>query len=72
MIMPPCHSIQFSLPCFDILLKVKIVGDTGKIVPINERGQLCVRGEEFLFIEYKDQPELTAQTKGSDGWMLTG
>ena len=71
MITPNCHSIHLSLHCF-FLLKVKIVDDAGKIIPINERGQLCVRGDEFLFIEYKDQPELTAQTKGSDGWMLTG
>ncbi|XP_067945695.1 medium-chain acyl-CoA ligase ACSF2, mitochondrial-like [Watersipora subatra] len=51
--------------------EAKVVDENGDIVPVNVRGQLLLRGP-FLFLEYKDQPELTAAAKTADGWFKTG
>jgi len=50
---------------------MKIVNESGEIVPVNEKGELYVKGWP-LFIEYKDQPELTAKAMSEDGWYKTG
>jgi len=40
-------------------------------VPVNTKGELCVRGW-CLFLEYKDQPDLTAKVMDKYGWYHTG
>jgi len=50
---------------------VKIINENGAIAPVNAQGELCIRGWP-LFLEYKDQPELTAKVKDKEGWLHTG
>jgi fatty-acyl-CoA synthase len=44
---------------------------THQIVPVGERGELCVRGFS-LMQGYYHMPEKTAETIDSEGWMHTG
>ena len=51
--------------------EVKVTDENGRCVPCGTVGELCIRGYGS-FLEYKDQPELTALMKTSDGWLKTG
>jgi len=52
--------------------EVKIVDvDTGETLPVGERGEFCARGYHVM-LEYYDNPEATAKTIDSDGWLHTG
>jgi len=54
------------------LSDVKIIDpETGATVSLGTRGELCVRGYQTM-LEYFEQPEQTALTLSSDGWLRTG
>ncbi len=48
----------------------KIIDDDGNIMPIGERGELCIKGPQVMK-GYLNRPEATAETV-VDGWLLTG
>jgi len=51
--------------------EVKIVDPLGETVAVGERGELCTRG--YLVMRgYDDDPEATARTVDSEGWLHTG
>jgi fatty-acyl-CoA synthase len=52
-------------------VEVKIVNQTGGIVPRNVAGELCTRGYSVMR-GYWDDPEKTAEAIDKDGWMHTG
>jgi fatty-acyl-CoA synthase len=52
-------------------LEVKIVDESGRIVPTGERGELCTRGYSVM-MGYWDDPEKTAEAIDSAGWMHSG
>ena len=51
--------------------EAKVTDENGCCVPCGTVGELCIRGYGS-FLEYKNQPELTALMKTSDGWLKTG
>src|SRR5271170_1990169 len=52
-------------------LEVKIVDETGAIVPHGKSGELCTRGYSVMQ-GYWDDPEKTAESIDKDGWMHSG
>jgi len=48
-----------------------ITDDNYNVVPVNTKGHLLCRGYCSM-LEYKDDPELTANAFTSDGWFKTG
>jgi fatty-acyl-CoA synthase len=44
------------------MVEVKLVGENGKIVPIGEKGEVCVRGD-LNMIKYWEDEEKTDETK---------
>lgn len=53
-------------------LECKIIDpDTGKILGPNQDGEMCIRGPTVMK-GYLDNPEATAQTIDSKGWLHTG
>lgn len=51
--------------------EVKIIDQENRIVPIGERGELCVRGYNVMLGYWGDE-EKTADTIDSAGWLRTG
>ncbi|XP_060601513.1 uncharacterized protein LOC132754818 [Ruditapes philippinarum] len=51
-------------------LEIKIVNDDGKIVPVNERGEIYCRSP-VMFKEYFNDPVKTKAFKSDDGWFRT-
>ena len=51
-------------------LEVKVIDETGEIVPIGQQGELCTRGYSVMK-NYWGDPEQTSQAI-IDGWMHTG
>ena len=51
-------------------LEVKIINESGKTVPIGEKGQLCTRGYSVMKGYWEDEGK--TQDSIVDGWMLTG
>ena len=50
--------------------EIKIIDEQGKIVPVGEKGEVCVRG--YLTMQrYWEDPENTSETK-TDGWIRSG
>ena len=45
--------------------------ESGEVVPLEEEGELCVRGPQVMKGYFKNK-EATAATINSDGWLLTG
>ncbi|KAG6445660.1 medium-chain acyl-CoA ligase ACSF2, mitochondrial [Manduca sexta] len=52
-------------------VEVKVVDETGEMVPFGSSGELVVRGYNNM-ICYWDEPEKTRQTFYKDGWLRTG
>ncbi len=52
-------------------LEVRIVDETGDIVPVGEQGELQTRGYSVMQ-GYWDDPEKTAEAIDAEGWMHTG
>jgi fatty-acyl-CoA synthase len=52
-------------------LEVKIVNESGDIVPRGERGELCTRGYSVM-LGYWGEGERTAEAIDSGGWMHSG
>jgi fatty-acyl-CoA synthase len=52
-------------------LEVKIVDETGRIVPRGATGELCTRGYSVM-LGYWDDPDRTAEALDAAGWMHTG
>ncbi len=55
-------------PVFDV--EVSVQDDSGKVVPVGETGEICVRGGNVM-AGYWNKEEETAQAI-RDGWLLTG
>ena len=51
--------------------EVKIVDDDGAELPVDEQGEVLVRGYN-LMTEYYDEPTATAEAIDSEGWLHTG
>ncbi|MFJ1257836.1 class I adenylate-forming enzyme family protein [Cupriavidus sp. CuC1] len=52
------------------LVRVEILGENGKILPMGEIGEICVRGD-LLMAGYYKAPDKTAETI-VNGWLHTG
>jgi long-chain acyl-CoA synthetase len=50
--------------------EIRIVNDEGEVMPVGERGELCVRGPQVM-MGYWQRPDETAKTI-KDGWLHTG
>jgi len=51
--------------------EIAIRDDSGKDLPIGERGEICIRGPQVM-AGYWNRPEETAQAIGPDGFFKTG
>ena len=66
---PKPGSIGYSLP--GMQFRVVNVDDSTQTVPVNESGELMVRGP-LVMSGYHDNPEATSKAFDSDGWLHTG
>ncbi|KAF6022933.1 acsf [Bugula neritina] len=67
--LPANRFMSVGKPSYNV--EVKVIDENGAVAPVNTQGELCIRGWP-LFLEYKDQPELTAKVKDKEGWLHTG
>jgi len=51
--------------------EIRVVDDSGKVVPQGEKGELWVRGPQIMQ-GYWQQPQATADMVDADGWLRTG
>jgi len=51
--------------------EVKVVDDEGNVLPIDEAGELCVRGPQVM-LGYWQRLDETAKVMDADGWFCTG
>jgi fatty-acyl-CoA synthase len=51
--------------------KAKVVDDDGLILPVGEKGELCIRGYGVMR-GYWDDEEQTSRVIGPDRWYKTG
>jgi long-chain acyl-CoA synthetase len=51
--------------------EMAIMDEQGNFLPIGEEGELCVRGPQVMR-GYWNQPQATAETITSEGWLKTG
>lgn len=51
--------------------EVKVIDENGNALPVNEPGELCVKGPQVMQ-GYWQNPEATAQVLTADGWFKTG
>ena len=52
-------------------IEVKIIDSDGKVMPIGEQGELCMRGYQVMR-GYYNKPKETADTVDSNGWLHSG
>jgi len=55
----------------DLFPQAKIIDAEGKIVPVGEQGELCIRGY-LNMLGYWEDPEKTNETIDSARWLRTG
>jgi len=60
-------SIGLPIPSTDAVLR----DDSGKEVPLGERGELCIKGPQVM-AGYWNRPDETAKVLDQDGWLATG
>jgi long-chain acyl-CoA synthetase len=51
--------------------EVRILGETGQVLPAGQKGSVYVKGPQVMLGYYKD-PEATRRTLSTDGWLATG
>lgn len=51
-------------------IEVKVIDDQGLVVPLGNKGEICVRGSK-VFHEYLEDPEGSAKAKETNGWVHT-
>jgi fatty-acyl-CoA synthase len=52
-------------------LEIKLIGEDGNLVPIDQPGEICCRGYSVMQ-GYWDEPERTAETIDRAGWLHSG
>jgi long-chain acyl-CoA synthetase len=60
-------SIGLPIPSTDIVLR----DDSGRDVPLGERGEICIKGPQVM-AGYWNRPDETANVLDSNGWLATG
>ena len=66
-------SIGHAAPLYPLAIREPMTGDgrAGRELPAGQIGQVCFRGPQ-TFLGYVNDPEATARTVSSDGWLYTG
>ena len=52
-------------------VEIKVIDDSGRVVPIGEKGEICTRGYSVMQ-GYWNDPERTAETIDAGGWLHSG
>ena len=52
-------------------VEIKVIDESGRVVPIGEKGELCTRGYSVMQ-GYWNDPERTAETIDAGGWLHSG
>ena len=52
-------------------MQVKVIDEYGKVTPVGEKGELCIRGY-CVMMGYWNDPEKTREVLGDDRWYKTG
>ncbi len=63
-----CNTVGQPMPLTEVSIRDPA---GGAVRPLGEVGEICVRGY-LTMIEYNDNPDATAATIDSDGWLHTG
>ncbi len=63
-----CHTVGQALPQTELSIRDPA---TNAVVPVDVVGEICARGYS-LMLGYNDDPEATAKTIDTDGWLHTG
>jgi fatty-acyl-CoA synthase len=52
-------------------VEIKVIDESGRVVPIGEKGEICTRGYSVMQ-GYWNDPERTAETIDTGGWLHSG
>jgi len=52
-------------------VEIKVIDESGRVVPIGEKGEICTRGYSVMQ-GYWNDPERTAETIDGGGWLHSG
>ncbi len=65
--------VGFAMPVYPISIRADMQADgsAGDQLPVGETGNICFTGPQN-FLGYVNDPEATAQTISTDGWLYTG
>ena len=63
-----CHSVGQAMPQTELSIRDPA---TNSVVPVGTVGEICARAYS-LMLGYNDDPEATAKTIDTDGWLHTG
>ena len=63
-----CHTVGQAMPHTELSIRDPA---TGAVLPVDTVGEICARGYS-LMLGYNDDPEATARTIDTDGWLHTG